>query len=74
MTALVFLFYLYRYQEPAWHLRYDMQYKRYKRYLFQYAQPGAYDRLGPARSCRCGATPSDSFIWVDWVGQVVQSS
>ena len=41
MTALVFLFYLYRYQEPAWHLRYDMQYKRYKRYLFQYAQPGA---------------------------------
>ena len=90
MTALVFLFYLYWYEEPARHLRYDMQYKRY---FFQYAQPGAYDRLGPARPCRCGVTASDSFIWVDrrhetrcimgyysivvWVdrvGHVVQSS
>ena len=54
----IFLF-IYIYQEPCWHLRYDMQYERY---FFQYAQPGAYDRLGPARPCRCCATPSDSFI------------
>ena len=38
---------------------------QYKRYFFQYAQPGAYDRLGPARPCRCGVTASDSLIWVD---------
>ena len=62
LTALVFFYlyiYIYIYQEPCWHLRYDMQYERY---FFQYAQPGAYDRLGPARPCRCCATPSDSFI------------
>ena len=51
---------------------------QYKRYFFQYAQPGAYDRLGPARPCRCGVTASDSLIcrpirsssgllgWVTW--------
>ena len=35
---------------------------QYKRYFFQYAQPGAYDRLGPARPCRCGVTASDSLV------------